>query len=281
MFARHLFLVGGLLMANAVLADLFVEPAYVTIKQGQAVQAFPSEQVWAGGPTMLYNALTPDGKTLLVTSPSTGQIYVFNARTGKQRAVVKVGKAPKGVKITPDGLFAYVSNEAEASISVVDLVSLEVVDAIQTGKMPHNVRFSPDGKVGYVTLQGGAGLGVIDTATRKQTHVIPLPGLNGPHNLDLSPDGKFAFVRDTANHVAVVHLVSAKIKKIIEVGNGHAGIDVSPDGKYIFTGAIGDKVVTVIDAGTLEVVKRIDVGTGPHGVRTSQNSRYLYVAVSA
>ena len=272
--------VGLLAPLATVAAAPTAEPAYVSLKQDEAVLALPAETVWAGGPTMLYDAVTPDGKLLVVTSPSTQQLFVFDTASGKQRAVVKVGKASKGVKITPDGKFAYVSNEAEASISVVDLEGHKVVDTIKTKEKPHNVRFSNDGKTAYVTLQGGAGLGVIDTTTRKLVRVIPLPGLNGPHNLDLSPDGKTAFVRDTANHVAVVDLPGGKIRKLIEVGIGHAGIDVTPDGRYVFTGAIGDQVVTVIDARRLEVVKKIPVGAGPHGVRASRDGKQVYVAVA-
>ena len=143
--------------------------AYVSIKQDNEVEVFPDMTIWEGGPTMLYTALTPNGEVLLVTSPSTGSVYVFDTGSGKQLAIIKTGKAAKGVKISPDGSEAYVSNEGEATISVVDLKTLAVVGSIRTEDMPHNVRFSEDGKKAYVTLQGGAGLGVIDTRTRKVT----------------------------------------------------------------------------------------------------------------
>ena len=281
-----IILLGSLFVVNqaAVAEDKNASPlptAFVSIKQDSTVEVFPGMEIWAGGPSMLYTALTPDGKKLLVTSPSTGSVYVFDVNSGKQSAIIKTGKAAKGVKISPDGKEAYVSNEGEATISVVDLKTLKVVGSIHTEDMPHNVRFSEDGKTAYVTLQGGAGLGVIDTKTRKVTRLISLPGLLGPHNLDLSHDGKVAFVRDTANHVAVVDLASGEIKKLIEVGTGHAGIDVTPDGRYAITGAIGDKVVSVIDTRTLSLVKQIEVGIGPHGVRASGDSRWVYVTVTA
>jgi len=97
----------------------------------------------------------------------------------------------------------------------------------------------------------------------------------------LSQDGTLAFVRDTANHVAVVELATGEIKKLIGVGIGHAGIDVTPDGRYAITGAIGDKLVSVIDTRTLSLVKQIEVGIGPHGVRASADSRWVYVTVTA
>ena len=269
-------------LENGFAADMsFPEPAFITAKMSNQVEKFPGQTVWAGGPNMLYDALTPDGKILMATSPNTASVYAFDTSSGKQLAIVNVGKDSKGLKISPTGKEAYVSNEGANSVSVIDIASFKVVATIATTDMPHNVRFNTDGSTAYVTLQGGAGLGVIDTKARKVVKVIATPGLEGPHNLDLSLDDKTAYVRDVSNHVAVIDLTTDKVKKIITVGQGHAGIDIIPNGRYIFTGAIADEVVTVIDPKTLAVVKQIKVGNGPHGVRASKDSRWLYVTVTA
>ncbi|MDQ7016750.1 MAG: YncE family protein [Gammaproteobacteria bacterium] len=257
---------------------LFPNDVFISMKTDASVQHFPAQTLWQGGANMLYTAISPDGKTVLATSPSSQSLYVFDAKSGQQRAVITVGKAPKGVKISPDGQWAYVSNQGSANISVIELNTLQVVDTIKVGKEPHNARFSHNGKWAYVTLQGGAGLGLIDTQKRKMIKVIPLPGLTGPHNLDLSKDGKIAFVRDFVHHVAVLDLTTNKVKKIITVGNGHGGIDVSPDGRYAITTAIGDTVLSVIDTQTLEVTS-IELGNGSHGVRSSADNRWIYVTL--
>jgi len=272
----------GLLSTQVALAaDLFPEPAFVSLKESNQVAKYPGQIIWQGGPKMLYNSITPDGKKLVVSSPKESSIYVFDAKSGKQLGTVKCDKASKGLKITPNGKEVYVSNEAANSISVVDLAAMKVVATIPTDEMPHNVRFTKNGKTAYVTLQGGAGLGVIDTGTRKVTKVIPTPGINNPHNLDLSKDESLAFIRDTSGLVGVLEIKSGKVIKLIEVGKGHAGIDVIPNGKLVFTGAIADDVVTVIDASTYKVIKQIKVGFGPHGVRASKDNRWLYVSVTA
>lgn len=267
--------------SQALADELFPEPVYVSLRESNQVAKYPGQTIWKGGPKMLYNSITPDGKTLVVSSPKDGGIYIFDAQSGKQLGMVKTDKAAKGLKITPDGKEVFVSNEAANNVSVVDLASKKVVATIQTEKMPHNVRFTSDGKTAYVTLQGGAGLGVIDVKSRKVTKVIPTPGIDTPHNLDLSKDEKLAFIRDTSNQVGVLDIGSGKIIKILEAGQGHAGIDVIPNGKLVFTGAIADDVVTVIDTGKLKVVKKIKVGFGPHGVRASKDNKYLYVSVTA
>ncbi len=276
-----LFVVTTLFSCTVIATGNFPEPTYVTIKLANQVVQYPAEKVWKGGPNMLYNSITPDGKMLLATSPNTSSVYAFDTNTGKQLAIIKVGKASKGLKISPNGKEAYVSNEADNTISVIDLTSLNVVATIKTEKMPHNVRFNNNGDIAYVTLQGGAGLGVINTTSRRVTSIIPIPGLTGPHNLDLSKDEKTAYVRDLIGNIAALDLLTGKVKKIIQVGKGHAGIDVIPNGQYVFTGAIADNIVTVIDTKTLSIVKKINVGYGPHGVRASADNRWVYATVTS
>jgi YVTN family beta-propeller protein len=257
----------------------FPETVYASMKGSASIIFFPHQKGGAGGPNMLYTALTPDGKTLLSTSPSTASVYVFDTKTLAQRAIIKVGKAPKGVKVTPDGKFAYVSNQGSNDISIIDLALLKNIAKIDVPAGPHNVRFTQKGDIAYVTLQGGAGLGVVDTKLRKIIKVIPIAGIIGPHNLDLSMDEKTAYVRDFVHHVAVVNLVSEQVEKIITVGSGHGGIDVAPNGKFVATAAIGDSVISIINPKTL-TVKNIEVGKGPHGIRASKDSQWLYVTLT-
>ena len=257
----------------------FPEDVFITMKKSAQVEAFPAQALWQGNPNMLYNAVTPNGKMVLSTSPSDNTVTIFDTKTGKQLTVIPVGKAPKGVKVSPDGKQAYVSNQGSNEISVIDLVKLKLTASIATEKGPHNARFTRNGKLAYVTLQGGAGIGVIDTKLQKMIKVIPVSGITGPHNLDLSLDEKTAFVRDFVHHVAVLDLETGKVKKVITVGNGHGGIDVSPDGKFVATAAIGDDHISVIDTKTLKQTD-IKVGNGPHGIRTSKDSQWIYVTIT-
>jgi len=257
----------------------FPETTFITMKKSATLETFPQEITWQGGENMLYNAITPDAKLVLATSPSKNSVYIFNAKTGSILAVVKVGKAPKGVKVSPDGKVAYISNQGSNNISVVDLINYKVVNTIKTGKGPHNARFTQDGKRAYVTLQGGEGIGVIDTQLQKMIKIIPVAGITGPHNLDLSKDEKIAFVRDFVHHVAVLDLQTGQVKKVLMVGNGHGGIDVTPDGRYAATAAIGDNFISVIDTQSYAVTNII-VGNGPHGIRASKDSRWLYVTIT-
>jgi len=256
----------------------FPEPVFSSMKNSASIEVFPSEIVVKGGKNMLYTALTPNGKILLSTSPSTDSVYVFDSKVMKQLAIIKVGKAPKGVKVMPNGGFAYVSNQGSNDISIIDLKRFKNVATIKTPAGPHNVRFNRNGDIAYVTLQGGAGIGVINTATRTLEKVIAVAGITGAHNLDLSLDEKTAYVRDFVHHVAVLDLNSENVVKVITVGNGHGGIDVDPQGKFVATAAIADNHISIIDTKTL-MVKNINLGTVSHGIRASKNSQWLYVTL--
>jgi len=168
--------------ADKATAAEFPHATFITMKKGGTVEMFPGEVVWQGGPNMLYDAVTPDGKLVLATSPSGNSVYILDADSGQQRAIVPVGTAPKGVKVTPDGRYAYVSNQGSAEVSVIDLGSFKVIDSIKVAEGPHNVRFTNDGSLAYVTLQGGAGIGVIDTGKREMIRVIPVPGITEPQH---------------------------------------------------------------------------------------------------
>lgn len=261
-------------------AQVFPAPVYVTVENANAVEVFPQKTVWHGLNSAHYDALSPDGSRLLVSSHKTGDIYLVDTATGKKLATFNIGTIAQGVKIGPHGHWGLAIAPKKGAVAAIDLKKLKLVKMIKVGKVPHNASFSPDGKRAYVTLQGGTGVAVIDMKMLKKVDEIPVPGVHGPHNLDLADHGKIMWVRDAVGNVAVIDIKTHKELAVIKVGNGHAGIDVIPGGRYVFTGAIADHVVDVIDPKTYKVVKRIDVGQGPHGVRASRDGRWVYVAVT-
>lgn len=259
----------------------FPEPVYVTLQASNAVERLPDDTTWSALPGAHYNAISPDGSHLLVSSSTMPEAYLVDARSGNKLATFHVGPTPQGVAISPDGRWGLAVSEGEGTVVVIDLTQKKPVKSIAVGKSPHNVRFTADGKLAYVTLQGAGAVAVVDMRTLQKTGEFPTPGLPEPHNLDLSANEEVLWIRGLVSKVAAVDLETHKVLAVIPVGLGHAGIDVIPGGRYVFTGAIADTVVDVIDPKTFAVIKRIPVGLGPHGVRASRDGRWVYVAVTA
>lgn len=271
----------GAATARAAEPDVFPAPVYVTLQSSNAVESLPSGRLMEGLDSAHYDALSPDGKLLLVSSAKLPEAWLVDAHSGRKLATFEVGPVPQGVQIGPDGHWGLAVSAGDGTVTVIDLRTRKVARTIPVGKTPHNARFSANGRMAWVTLQGAGAIAVLDMQTLTKTGEFPVPGLPHPHNLDVSPDGRTLWIRGLVGKVAAVDLKTHKVLAVIPVGLGHAGIDVLPNGRYVFTGAIADHVVDVIDPKTYKVIKRIEVGQGPHGVRASRGGRWVYAGVTA
>lgn len=260
--------------------NLFPAPVFVTLQASNAVESLPSGKTMDGLTAAHYDAVSPDGSRLLVSSATLPEVYLVDVHSGKKLATFEIGPTPQGVAIGPDGHWGLAVSAGSGTVAVIDMRKQKLVKSVAVGKEPHNARFTADGKLAYVTLQGAGGVAVIDMQTLEKIGEFAVPGIEHPHNLDLSANGNILWIRGLVSKVAAVDLKSHKVLAVIPVGLGHAGIDVIPGGRYVFTGAIADHVVDVIDPKTFKVIQRIDVGQGPHGVRASRNGRWVYAGVT-
>lgn len=259
--------------------NMFPAPVFVTLQKSGSVEALPKGTTWNGLTGAHYDAVSPDGKYLLVSSVNLPEAYLLDTSTGKKLGTFHVGAVPQGVAISPDGRWGLAVGATDGTVTVINIRTHKELKTVAVGKGPHNAVFTADSSKAYVTLQGGGAVAVLDTPSFNKVDEFPVPGLKGPHNLDLSADGKTLWIRGFVGQVAAIDLPTHKVLAVIPVGLGHAGITVAPDG-YVFTGAIADHIVDVIDPSTYKVIKRIDVGQGPHGVRASTNGRWVYAGVT-
>jgi YVTN family beta-propeller protein len=80
--------------------------------------------------------VTPDGKTLWVTSRMNRHVYAYSLPDLKLLAGVEVGDDPDWISITPDGKTVYVANADSDSVSAIDAASRKEVARIPVGKTP-------------------------------------------------------------------------------------------------------------------------------------------------
>src|SRR5262249_17825530 len=66
-------------------------------------------------------AMAASSQLLLVASPESGHVSIFNIPTRKIMAVVQVGQDPGFLAITPDDQYALVLNRASGDVSVLRL----------------------------------------------------------------------------------------------------------------------------------------------------------------
>jgi YVTN family beta-propeller protein len=107
--------------------------------------------------------MSPDNKTLWVTSIPNNAVYAYDAASLKQTGKVDlpsgkklgsdtpISSVPEWVIFTPDGKYLYVSNAGLRSVSVVDTSAMKVVKVVPVGEVPKrsNTLVIPDSAGGH------------------------------------------------------------------------------------------------------------------------------------
>jgi YVTN family beta-propeller protein len=86
---------------------------------------------------------TRDGKLVLVSDLSGGELVVIDAGSRTERARVKLGRAPTGILVPPTGDEAFVAVSGDDRIAVIDLTTLKEVRSISPGNDPDGMAWLP------------------------------------------------------------------------------------------------------------------------------------------
>jgi DNA-binding beta-propeller fold protein YncE len=199
-------------------------------------------------------ALTPDGRTGLVTRDGDNRISVLSisgANVEYTKRDLYPGQRPYGIDVCAPGQIAVVANigvgQGDAdTISVIDLQANppRVIDTITVGQTPEGIVCSPDGR---------------------KVAVVAMSGSNKPQN---SP-----FYRKDGRVV----LFNVEGKKLTpageaDTGNWSQGVAFSRDGRTLLVQNMVQKnigVYEVTSSGVRDTGQRIGLRGGPAGIRTA------------
>ncbi|HEY6560428.1 MAG TPA: beta-propeller fold lactonase family protein [Polyangiaceae bacterium] len=131
--------------------------AYVSAESGSAVNVLdaarhervatiplPAEPPAQNGPSPMGLVLSPDQRTLYVTTGSAGGIAVIDTASRKVTRTFKaVGARPFGIAISHDGRKLYTANGPSDDVSVIDAESGVILKKIPTGRLPWDIVSAP------------------------------------------------------------------------------------------------------------------------------------------
>ena len=217
--------------------------------------------------------LSPDGKTIYVSSEDDAAAVFIDAGSGKKLKEVKVGQEPEGVKVSADGKLLYVTSEVASLVHVIDTASGKVVKNIKVGKRPRRMAITPDGKELWVTCELDSGVTIVSIADNSvlATLKFEVKGARAqditPVGIQMSRDGRRAFVAlGRANHVAFVDVAARKVTDLVLVGKRAWNVALDKDEKRLFVvNGLSDDL-SVIDVPAAKAIKTVPVGRVPYGV---------------
>jgi len=199
-------------------------------------------------------AITPDGKTALVTRDGDNKISVLSidgTKVEDTKREISAGLRPYGFAIHPNGQVAVVANIGTSSgdADTVSLIDIEakparVVQTVTVGQTPEGIVLSPDGAFAAVNV------------------------VNGSNKAKNSP---------FFNDYGLVKVLSVKGKELVpltEAKTGHwcQGLAWSKDNRTLLVQCMVEKEIMVFnfDGKELKPAGSIKLSAGPAGIRTAE-----------
>jgi DNA-binding beta-propeller fold protein YncE len=198
-------------------------------------------------------ALTPDGRTALVTRDGDHRISVLSvdgAKVEDTKRYMVAGIRPFSIAVSPRGDLAVVTNQGGGQgdtdvISVIDLKQSppRIVDNINAGQAPEAASFSRDGSYVAVTVQNGS-------ARAKNQQGYNSHGLLKVFRVER---GRLRFIAET------------------KIGAWPQGVVWSSDGRTLLAQSMVNRTLDVLqfDGRRLKHVGQIKVGGGPAAIATA------------
>ena len=211
-------------------------------------RTFAIDKVVAVGSVPKYVALTPDGKTVLVTNWCSWDLSLISASTGKEAARIPLGgKYPRGIAVSPDSRTAYIALMGSDRVVRVDLAARTVHPYTQTGDGPRHIVESPDGKYLYVTNNGD---GTVSKLDRRSGKVIKWVHTGKePRSMAISPDGA-AIYSVNYESSTVTKLRTSDLAVVDEVKTDYhpIGITYEPTRKMVWVACYGGSILVFDDS---------------------------------
>ena len=204
-------------------------------------------------------ALLPDRSALLIGDTSGNALFFLDPTTGEviRRAPIS---DPYQLWFSPDGRHFVVNALAVNHVDVYDGHTLLHKRRFRLPTMPSHLSYAPDGSMVYVSLQTSGELVAIDLRTMTvawKSAIGKTPAGVFWH------DNKVLVGIMGSDYVAVVDPAAGRVVRRIRTGRGAHNLFYAPDGRTIYVTNRVEGTVSVLEAGSLNILRTYTVPNGP------------------
>jgi YVTN family beta-propeller protein len=219
----------------------------------------------------LEQALTPDGRTLLVTCYDNKVVWIDTLSDQVTFTLDTPNAYPAGIAISPDGTRAYVTNyynsNPNPALLVIDVVNKTILQTFPLSlSYPGVVALTPDGSQAWVDYYQQNVVDVIDTLTGGLVGRINLFA-NTQNAIAFNSTGTKAFISVIgANQLAVVDTATLKTLAMVNVGPAPADVIYNPQEQTVLVGSTTQGIVSQVDAVSNTLIQNFTVDNGGIGL---------------
>ncbi|MBT4626341.1 MAG: YncE family protein, partial [Rhodospirillales bacterium] len=130
-----------------------------------------------------HQTITPNGRFVISTHPTRGNISVVDLRENRVMNTVSTGPGPNYALVSSDGSKAFVSNSGNGTISEIDVETWSITRSLEGGPGPEHMVLSKDGDTIYVINPRAGSVSAVSVASGKITKTFDFGGKL--HGLDI------------------------------------------------------------------------------------------------
>ena len=201
-------------------------------------------------------------------------ITVFDLKTLKTTATVRVGTNPDAILYDPASHLVMTFNGKSEDVTIVDAARGVVVASVPAGGKPEFAQLGANGQV-WFNVEDTNELAVLDPKSAKVVRRISLAPCESPSGLAVDDRGRFYAVCE--NHQMVVVSPEAKVLARASIGAGPDGVAWMDGAAWSANGQDGTISVVETTSGRFETVATIDSAPGARTIAADLATHRLYL----
>ena len=224
--------------------------------------------------------VTPVGDTgtIASTNSDSGQIVLFDGRSGAVRGSVVVGPHPDAVVFEPESQRIVVVNGDAGTVTLLDPRSLSVANTVQVGGSLEFAVTDAAGSV-YVNVASAGEIAVIDARAARVTRRIALPDCEDPSGLGYFAEGEL-LISACANAVAkVVEASTGRVVATVPTGAGADAVIVDSQRRLAFIPCGDSGVLAVVNLASepIRLIQKIRTAPGARTGALDERTGRIYL----
>ncbi len=185
--------------------------------------------------------------------------------------VVEVGNEPEGIVADPETGLVAVGLRDPDQLALVDGSSGEVIRSVELSESPRHLSLAGPG--GPVLVPAESANALVQVSLPEGEIIAETTVGTSPHDATAAPNGRLFVGNESGDNASV--LEGDRVVETIETPQQPGGLAATSDG-LVGVVSVGETVLEVFDASTLDSLGRADAGEGPtHIVAGPENRFYV------
>jgi len=209
-----------------------------------------------------HQAITPDGRYVISTHPTRGNISVADLQQNKVVRTVKTGKAPNYGLVSKNGKTVFVSNSGDGTLSAIDVETWTVNRTLDAGPGPEHMALSIDGETIFVTNPGAGLISAVGVVSGTVTRTYHLGGKL--HGLAISDDGTTLFVSSRSENKLIALDHKTDTRRVLPLSPAPYHLENIEGTGKIYVSSSKLPKLWVVDQKSVKLVGEIEISGEGH-----------------